>query len=156
MWFLKRQDPVHLFLKPASPACFCHTGFLASRRADPLWHPGWPQENAQDGARRVWRGAKLARTEETGLSSTLELRKSPRNQTPAFSALPLTSRSCPARGFPCVFFVPCVLGGSHLSSVTHCPDTQQPPKRDRGSRFLSEFFCCISSPDTVYPVIWTR
>lgn len=32
------------------------------RRAEPLWYPGWPQGNAQDGARRAWRGAKLART----------------------------------------------------------------------------------------------
>lgn len=102
------------------------------RRAEPLWYPGWPQGNARmvpegPGEEPSWQG------QTAGLPSTLGLRKSPRNQP--FPALQLTSRSCPAHGFPSVSFIPHGLGGSRLSSVTRWPDTPQPQKRDGGQPF---------------------
>lgn len=104
------------------------------RRAEPLWYPGWPQGNARmvpegSGEEPSWQGQKLASLPHLVFESHPETRLQP------FPALQLTSRSCPAHGFPSVSFIPHGLGGSRLSSVTRWPDTPQPRKRDGGQPF---------------------
>lgn len=73
------------------------------RRAEPLWYPGWPQGNARmvpegSGEEPSWQGQKA------GLPSTLGLRKSPRNQAPAFSSLTVDLEV-----LPCPWLSKCLL-----------------------------------------------
>lgn len=89
--------------------------------------PGWCQKGLARS--QAGKDRKLASLPHLVFESHPETRLQP------FPALQLTSRSCPAHGFPSVSFIPHGLGGSRLSSVTRWPDTPQPRKRDGGQPF---------------------